>query len=207
MTDKPADPARHPPRSRATFLAWGVIALVFYVLSAGPATWLVYRWGGRLHPGNRAQSAYGFVYGPVQWVAEHSPQVVEAAWERYINFFLEQAYRAEIERWLTHPSAQSEPGLVAARQDDKNSTPPVADSKLEPRIAGRTLLDWQARIKEIDPLSSDSVHDVPGLIELVKAPDVPWFTRRQAALVLGRMKSRALPAVPVLVDLLAAAPP
>ncbi|MDZ4689241.1 MAG: hypothetical protein SH850_29550, partial [Planctomycetaceae bacterium] len=69
-------------------------------------------------------------------------------------------------------------------------------------IAGATLAEWRERMSVIDPADPQSARWVPGLIAVVEAESVPWFTRRQAALTLGRMRATARDAVPVLRRLL-----
>lgn len=75
-------------------------------------------------------------------------------------------------------------------------TPPVT------RIHGRTLDEWRELINQINLQDPSSRHVVPGLLELVRREDVPWFTRRQAALTLGRLGPHAEEAVPALIELL-----
>ena len=67
---------------------------------------------------------------------------------------------------------------------------------------GLTLEEWRARIQHIrydQPTAADAV---PGLLEIIRDRDVPWYTRRQAALTLGRIGEPAQRAVPVLVEFL-----
>jgi HEAT repeat protein len=68
----------------------------------------------------------------------------------------------------------------------------------EPVIAGETLTVWRERMNQIDPADPQSVRWTPGLIVIVETEALPWFTRRQAALTLGRMGLLAADAVPVL---------
>ena len=42
-------------------------------------------------------------------------------------------------------------------------------------------------MKSLDFQSPEAAVEVPGLIEIVENEAVPWFTRRQAALTLGRI--------------------
>lgn len=65
-----------------------------------------------------------------------------------------------------------------------------------PVIAGASVTEWRERISELDLQDPASTRYVPGLIELMNSPNVPWFTRRQAALTLGRLGSLATEAVP-----------
>jgi len=71
----------------------------------------------------------------------------------------------------------------------------VAD---EIRYEGLTLDEWRDRIKSLDPRAPEAAEAVNGLLQIVKATDAPWFTRRQAALTLGRIGQSAAVAVPVL---------
>lgn len=67
---------------------------------------------------------------------------------------------------------------------------------------GRTLDEWRDRIGRLDfddPLIGD---EVPGLLAIVEDVDAPWFSRRQAAITLGRIGEPAADAVPVLIELL-----
>ena len=58
-------------------------------------------------------------------------------------------------------------------------------------LRSATLDQWRSRMKELDPNSPASAAAVPGLLEIVSDVDAPWFTRRQAALTLGRMGTPA----------------
>jgi HEAT repeat protein len=72
----------------------------------------------------------------------------------------------------------------------------------EPRLyGGRTLAEWDDRIKAFAYSSREAAEAVPALIEIVKDAAAPWESRRQAALTLGRMGRPAVEAVPVLVRL------
>ncbi len=67
---------------------------------------------------------------------------------------------------------------------------------------GLTLEEWRERIQTLrfdDPAAGDAV---PGLIELLQDARVPWFTRRQAALTLGRIGQPAIGALPLFIKLL-----
>lgn len=66
------------------------------------------------------------------------------------------------------------------------------------RYSDLTLDQWRDRIKSLDPTSPDAADAVTGLLEIVEDSAVPWFTRRQAALTLGRIGKPAAVAVPVL---------
>lgn len=67
-------------------------------------------------------------------------------------------------------------------------------------IQGDTLDVWRARMSELNLSDPASAQYTPGLIEIVRIPDIPWFTRRQAALTLGRLGSLAVEGVPVLIQ-------
>lgn len=82
-------------------------------------------------------------------------------------------------------------GLVAFAQDVK-------------RYAGRTLDEWRELIQELDFKSPERARAVPGLRAIVNDNDVPWFTRRQAALTLGRIGEPAAPTIKDLIKLLRA---
>ncbi|MBI1345932.1 hypothetical protein GC163_06550 [bacterium] len=69
-------------------------------------------------------------------------------------------------------------------------------------VAGRSLQDWRRTISELDLQDPASARYVPGLIELMQSAEVPWFTRRQAALTLGRLGPHSVEAIPILVGLL-----
>jgi HEAT repeat protein len=70
------------------------------------------------------------------------------------------------------------------------------------RIHGRTLEDWRELMGRLDLQDPASRGAVPGLIAVMESEAVPWFTRRQAALTLGRLGPHATEAVPVLIKLL-----
>lgn len=63
---------------------------------------------------------------------------------------------------------------------------------------GLTLDQWRERIKALDLKGPAAIEAVPGLLEIVEDPTVPWFTRRQAALTLGRIGAPAASAIPIL---------
>ena len=80
-------------------------------------------------------------------------------------------------------------------QDDPAAAP-------APLYDGRTLAEWRDRIQNLDfddPVIGD---DVPGLLAIVEDVNAPWFSRRQAAITLGRIGEPAAEAVPVLIRLL-----
>lgn len=71
-----------------------------------------------------------------------------------------------------------------------------------PRLyGGRTLSEWDDRIKAFSYSSREAADAVPALIEIVEDAAVPWESRRQAALTLGRMGRPAVEAVPALIRL------
>ena len=78
--------------------------------------------------------------------------------------------------------------------DEPSGTPTLYD--------GRTLVEWRERIKTIDYTGPDIAQDVPGLLAICQDSGAPWFSRRQAALTLGRIGEPAQSAVPVLVEFL-----
>ncbi|MFO1005190.1 MAG: HEAT repeat domain-containing protein [Planctomycetaceae bacterium] len=67
-------------------------------------------------------------------------------------------------------------------------------------VAGRTLDEWRDVIKSLDPKAPEAAKEVEGLIVLMSDEHVPWFTRRQAALTLGRIGEPAARAIPLLVE-------
>ncbi len=69
---------------------------------------------------------------------------------------------------------------------------------------GRTLDEWRTSIQQIDFKSSERAAFVTGLRAIMNDPDAPWFTRRQAALTLGRIGEPAAPAIADLIRLLKA---
>jgi len=70
------------------------------------------------------------------------------------------------------------------------------------RYDNRTLEDWQGMIKKIDPLPSDSVQYIPGLLQIIKDSSAPNKTRAQAAYLLARMGKKAKQTVPVFIQLM-----
>lgn len=76
---------------------------------------------------------------------------------------------------------------------------PAAWSPAEPiLIDGLSLEEWRDRMGVLELRDPASRAAVPGLIELARRDDVPWFTRRQAALTLGRLGPLAPEGVDVL---------
>lgn len=100
------------------------------------------------------------------------------------------------------PAAEEERGA------ERPATGPKAPVRTDPprRYAGRTLDEWRETIKSLVPADPASAVYVPGLIELVRDPEVPAITRRQAAATLGRIGRRASDAVSHLVELIDAPP-
>lgn len=80
-----------------------------------------------------------------------------------------------------------------------DDAPEVSDDVV---IAGQTLAAWRNVMKNMNTDDPASRQYVPGMMELMQRTNLPWFTRRQAALTLGRMGSAAGDAVPVLIRLL-----
>ena len=72
------------------------------------------------------------------------------------------------------------------------------------RYDGRTLDEFRELIQNLDYKSSELATVVPGLRAIMQDGDVPWFTRRQAALTLGRIGEPAKGAVGDLIKLLRA---
>ncbi|MFO1095737.1 MAG: hypothetical protein U0992_20890 [Planctomycetaceae bacterium] len=70
------------------------------------------------------------------------------------------------------------------------------------RYDGRTLAEWRERISRIDYKSPEVGREVPGLLAIARDRTAPWFSRRQAALTLGRIGEPAKIAIPELVQLL-----
>ncbi len=70
------------------------------------------------------------------------------------------------------------------------------------RYDGRTLEEWRRDIQLLDFQSPERAAAVPGLRQIIRDPEAPWFTRRQAALTLGRIAEPARPAIADLINLL-----
>lgn len=66
------------------------------------------------------------------------------------------------------------------------------------RYDGLTLEQWRIRIKSINLDDPAAGRETPGLLAIVADEDAPWFSRRQAALTLGRIGPPAAAAVPLL---------
>jgi len=67
---------------------------------------------------------------------------------------------------------------------------------------GRTLDEWRQAIQELDYKSPSRAEAVSGLRAIINDTAAPWFTRRQAALTLGRIGPPASDAVSDLIRLL-----
>lgn len=67
-------------------------------------------------------------------------------------------------------------------------------------VAGRTLDEWRDAMKSLDPKAPEAAQEVEGLIAVMSDEHVPWFTRRQAALTLGRIGEPAARAIPLLIQ-------
>lgn len=74
----------------------------------------------------------------------------------------------------------------------KASQNPITDRV----IAGRSITQWRELMSRIDLADRQSADFVPGLVAVMEDRDVPWFTRRQASLTLGRLGPLARDAVP-----------
>ncbi len=86
---------------------------------------------------------------------------------------------------------------------EPETLPAATHKEEEQQYHGRTLAEWRVLLKEVsydDPAISELV---PGLIAIVKDREqAPWYSRRQAAVALGRIGEPAVNAVPVLTGLL-----
>ncbi|MEX0701117.1 MAG: HEAT repeat domain-containing protein [Planctomycetales bacterium] len=94
------------------------------------------------------------------------------------------------------PAQQPVDDIQGGDEDDRNGNSEAR------RYAGRTLDEWRGTMKDLAPADPASAVHVPGLIALVRDPEIPAVTRRQAALTLGRIGPRAADAVPLLIELL-----
>lgn len=72
----------------------------------------------------------------------------------------------------------------------------------ERRYDGLSLEEWRRRIPDLDFASPEIASAIPGLLAIVRDREAPWFSRRQAAVTLGRIGEPARAAIPVLVELL-----
>ncbi len=87
---------------------------------------------------------------------------------------------------------------------DETPSTPLTESGSGKRYEGLTLGEWRELMKSLDFQSTAAVQAVPGLLMLVRDRELPWYTRKQAALTLGRIGEPAEAAVPVLRALLVA---
>lgn len=67
---------------------------------------------------------------------------------------------------------------------------------------GQPLAHWLGIIKQADLRSDAVAQTVPALIEILRDSRLPWHTRREAALTLGRIGERARHAIPGMIELL-----
>ncbi len=95
--------------------------------------------------------------------------------------------------WGADPSLREQ-----ARPGDKR------EARSERLYDGLTLDQWRDRIQRIDFQAADRGRHVQGLREIVRDESAPWFSRRQAALTLGRLGDPASAAIADLVGLLKA---
>ena len=99
------------------------------------------------------------------------------------------------------------PPTVDSVQTRNSESDPPGDSGTPhpdaPQYHGRTLDEWRMLLKEVsydDPAISELV---PGLIAIVEDREgAPWYSRRQAAIALGRIGEPARAAVPTMIALL-----
>ncbi len=99
----------------------------------------------------------------------------------------------------------SEPRTTAASFGGTTPSASAPETVMASGIEGRTLDDWRELMNTLDHDDPARADYVPGLIEIVQSKDIPWFTRRQAAVTLGRWGPPAVTAIPVLGDLLSEA--
>lgn len=88
--------------------------------------------------------------------------------------------------------------VVCAASAAEDRQPPVETA----RYGGRTLAEWRERVKQLDFSHPDIGEEVPGLLAIVEDQRAPWYSRRQAALTLGRIGAPAAEAVPVMIGLI-----
>lgn len=88
--------------------------------------------------------------------------------------------------------------------DHAAAAPPavIDESVVEIEIEGRTLDDWRELMKSVPINDPERGRYVPALVQILQSPQMPWFTRRQAAQTLGRWGEPAQAAVPVLESLI-----
>ena len=98
-------------------------------------------------------------------------------------------------------------GLTSTSHGDQS--PPVVagglsnelvndSSPTEKLYEGRSLDNWREVMQSLDLKSPEAAAAVPGLMAIVEDETAPWFTRRQAALTLGRMGAPAVKTVPLM---------
>jgi HEAT repeat protein len=83
-----------------------------------------------------------------------------------------------------------------------SGAPGKGPSGVETRYEGATLDEWRERIQRLDLKGPLDETTYQGLRSILLDRDAPWFTRRQAALTLGRFGERAAKVVPDLIHLL-----
>jgi HEAT repeat protein len=79
--------------------------------------------------------------------------------------------------------------------------PPANTEATSPKLE-LTLDQWRELMKNLNPREPVDGQILDGLRRLIRDPSVPWFTRRQAALTLGRIGKPAAAAVTDLIELL-----
>lgn len=86
--------------------------------------------------------------------------------------------------------------------DDVEDTPQLPDDSelLDREYQGRSLRQWRVVLKNLDHTDPSAIAEIPGLIEIMQDDELPWFTRRQVALTLGRIGEPASEAIPLLVE-------
>jgi len=107
----------------------------------------------------------------------------------------------------TRHAATAEDGASAQQAEPSRATDLTRNTASNPPVrplvySGRTLDEWRRMMKTLEANTQQSLKAVSGLIELIQARDIPWFTRRQAAHTLARIGEPAERAIPVLIDLL-----
>ncbi len=97
--------------------------------------------------------------------------------------------------WVSSPQFEAdEPAPAEASPKSQDQSPK--------RYGGKTLDEWRQAVKDLSADNPSSRSAVPGLMAIVNDPGVPWYTRRQMAITLGRLGKTARDAVPVLIELL-----
>jgi HEAT repeat protein len=86
--------------------------------------------------------------------------------------------------------------------DSAPSLNAVAAQVDAPLYDDRSLSEWRVRIQHLDFDDPQIGDEVPGLLAIIEDTGAPWFSRRQAAITLGRIGEPAQDAVPVLIRLL-----